>query len=97
MLGYLSEEGVEVGFGWFDFMVKCFFFLLGLCIFYMGWSEVGKLLFDYLFVEVLGDDIRFYFVYSYYFFLVVSVDMLFLVNYGIFFVVGVVRDNIVGV
>lgn len=95
MLEY-SEEGNCEGFGWIKGQVRKFPQDLKLCIPHMGWNST-KTISNNLLTANIDDNNRFYFVHSYYCCPVNENNVMFLTNYGIDFVSGVVEDNIYGV
>lgn len=87
-----SEEGEQVGFGWVDAKVKKFQ-LEGLKVPHMGWNGVEHANNSL----TLNDDERFYFVHSYYVECKDPNDVMYRSNYGVQFVSGFRRGNIIGV
>lgn len=97
MLGNGSEEGEEKGLGYIDFYCRKFCFSdNNLRVPHMGWDCVNivrnaPLCYD------SGDDLKFYFVHSYYAVCTDSEDVLLSCDYGGTFTAGVNKDNVYGV
>lgn len=96
MLGTTSEEGSEPGLGWLDMRVRRFPLSSGVRIPHMGWNQVSSVSDHYL-VRDLKSDARFYFVHSYYMEPADPADVLLRAEYGMGFVAGVARKQILGV
>lgn len=96
MLGISSEEGNEPGLGWLDMRVRRLPAFAGLRVPHMGWNEVSSASDHYL-VRDLKSDARFYFLHSYYMEPTDPADVLLRAEYGIGFVAGVARGQILGV
>lgn len=65
MLGRASEEGKEQGLGWLPFVVKRFSVLPPLRVPHMGWNVVVPIKDNHL-LQKAAEELRFYFVHSYY-------------------------------
>lgn len=94
-----SEEGVEKGLGWVPGNVRHFSRLISdkpgpLRIPHMGWSPVKST--NDLFKE-MDEDMRFYFVHSYYLTPQSEENILCTAHYGDDFVAGIQKGNITGV
>jgi glutamine amidotransferase len=97
LLAKKSEEGIEKGFAFVDANVKKFNFTeKKIKIPHMGWNTVS-LLKEHPLFQNLSNDIRFYFVHSYYVECEKREDILTMTNYGSDFVSSFVKDNIMGV
>lgn len=96
MLGTTSEEGIEPGLDWLDMRVRRLPASKAVRIPHMGWNEVSSA-YDHYLVRDLKTDARFYFVHSYYMEPADPADVLLHAEYGIDFVAGVARKNIMGV
>lgn len=96
MLGKKSDEGIEEGLGYIDFVCRRFQFGSGeLKVPHMGWDYVN-ILKDNKLVRNLGENPRFYFVHSYYAVCMNKEDALLSCDYGYSFVAGVQRENVYG-
>lgn len=99
LLGKSSEEGLEPGLGWIDAHTVKFRFTgenAVLKVPHMGWNLTKERKASPLLKEMY-DEPRFYFVHSYHFVCEHPQDELYRSNYGISFVSGVQKDNIMGV
>lgn len=97
MLGTKSEEGVEEGLGYLDFTCRKFDFSTNqLKVPHMGWDYVEVVNdCDLLFQPI--DDLRFYFVHSYYATCSDQADVMLSCDYGMRFASAVHKDNVYGV
>lgn len=94
-----SEEGIEKGLAFIPGQVNHFSKLIksehpSLRVPHMGWSAVKST--DRLF-QNMDEDMRFYFVHSYYLAPELHENTLCSAHYGEYFVAGVKKDNITGV
>ncbi len=97
MLGTGSEEGSSEGLGYIDMSCRRFCFdNLNLRIPHMGWDYVETVK-DTLLTTNPKDNVRFYFVHSYFAVCENKDDVMFECDYGIRFAAGVNHDNIYGV
>ncbi len=97
MLGTGSEEGKETGLGYIDFVCHKFSFPDGeLRIPHMGWDYVDVKKDTKISVQP-KENLRFYFVHSYYAKCKNESDILFSCEYGHVFTAGVNKDNVFGV
>lgn len=99
MMARTSDEGTSPGLGWFDATVKLFdtsTFVGRAQLPHMGWNDVDPVRRDGLFAG-FTDDIRFYFLHSYYFSANDSRDILATTTYGAPFTCAAQRGNIHGV
>jgi glutamine amidotransferase len=99
LFGRRSEEGRAEGLGWID--GECRRFRFGgeqarMKVPHMGWNRV-RIVARPSPLQGMGADARFYFVHSYHMVCADPALMLTTTDYGITFVSGVMRDNIVGV
>jgi glutamine amidotransferase len=67
ILGKTSEEGVLPGFGWIDADVKKFKLAQPFKVPHMGWNIVYDVKQSHLFQNMHQEELRYYFVHSYYF------------------------------
>ncbi len=98
ILGNLSEEGTENGFGWIDGEVKKFDvtkFMHKPHLPHMGWNEVDPIKKSPLFDQVISEN-GFYFLHSYYFSCNNESDILAKTNYGIEFASAINHNNVFG-
>ena len=98
LLGKSSEEGLELGLGFIDFVNKKFNFEMQheYKIPHMGWTNIhvnklSPLAYNF------NDNLRFYFVHTYYALCKYENDILFKSDYGFQFASGVQNGNIYGV
>jgi glutamine amidotransferase len=98
MMARSSEEGEARGLGWFDATVKRFRDAgpTPLHLPHMGWNDVKPVRRDGLFAD-FSDDVRFYFLHSYYFAPNDNADILATTSYGATFACAVQRQNVIGV
>lgn len=97
MLGEMSEEGAEKGLGYIPFSCRKFKLEgMGLRVPHMGWDYV-HIEKDIPLVAKPKENLRFYFVHSYYAECSEKGDILFSCDYGLHFAAGVHRNNIYGV
>lgn len=94
-----SEEGTEKGLGWIKgnvlhFTGKSEFVSRSLRVPHMGWSPIESK--NALFRN-MDEDMRFYFVHSYYLNPAIEEDVLCTAQYGGKFVAGVHKNNVTGV
>lgn len=97
MMARRSEEGTLAGLGWIDGEVKRFVASkAGQRLPHMGWNDVVPERAAGLFAN-LGDDIRFYFLHSYYLVPLDPADVLATTDYGGRFVCSAGHGNFYGV
>lgn len=97
LLGKRSEEGKLQGLGWIDFECKKFKFTDNrLKVPHMGWNKVEIVEEDGITLN-MADNMRFYFVHSYYAECANSKNILMQAEYGAKFTCAVKKDNILGV
>jgi glutamine amidotransferase len=96
LLGKTSEEGQLPGLGWLDMDVKKLQ-TKGLRVPHMGWNTVTPTKDSILFKKSTPDEIRFYFVHSYYMHCQNNNDILATCYYGQEFTCAVNKDNVFGV
>jgi glutamine amidotransferase len=96
MLGLQSEEGKEPGLGWIPVDVVRFPNRQGLKVPNMGWNTVAPVRWTSIFRQA-ADEIRFYFVHSYYLRCRDPGHVLATSAYGQEFAAAIQRDHIVGV
>lgn len=99
MLGLRSEEGESDGLGYIDFVCKRFpeeILTKGLRIPHMGWDYICTSKNDVI-ANDFYDDMKFYFVHSYYAICNDDTNVLFKCDYGFEFAAGVSKSNIYGV
>lgn len=96
MLGIKSEEGKSNGLNYIPFICKKFNKSEDIRVPHMGWDYV-RVSKDTQIVLNPPDNMRFYFVHSYYAECEREDDILFKCDYGIDFAAGVNRENIYGV
>mgnify|MGYP001208939950 CR=1 FL=1 len=99
LLSKSSEEGILPGLGWLDAKVKKFAFpsSMPLKIPHMGWNIVSENKKNPLFENMPKNEMRFYFVHSYYFDAENPKDIIGQTNYGFPFPSAVNQENIFGV
>jgi glutamine amidotransferase len=94
-----SEEGVESGFGWIEAKTVRFEQLINgtkLRVPHMGWNNITINKGEILFNEMDQDEIRFYFVHSYYVKCFNQSDIISTTHYGVDFTSAFRKENIVG-
>lgn len=97
MLGDVSDEGEEQGLGYIEFSSHKFTFNdRKLRIPHMGWDYVNVKR-DNLLTVNKKDNLRFYFVHSYYAVCKNEENIMFTCDYGVEFVAGVYKENVYGV
>jgi len=99
MLGLNSEEGKSAGLGYIDFHCAKFpdeLLTRKLRIPHMGWDYISLEKRDQI-TSDFYEDMKFYFVHSYYAICNNEEDVLFSCDYGFKFTAGVSRENIYGV
>lgn len=99
LLGSTSEEGKAAGLGWIDAETVKFRFgpeQKNMKVPHMGWNRVQIVDRPSPFKGMLPAT-RFYFVHSYHMVCANPADVLTMTDYGINFVSGVMRENIIGV
>lgn len=97
MLGKDSEEGTEAGLGWLDMHVRRFPEKVGLRVPHMGWNQAIPKQSNNPLLIGLEDEVRYYFVHSYYMDPANESEIMLETNYGIEFASGISRGNISGV
>jgi len=99
MMARRSDEGALAGLGWIDGEVKRFEPAAStppIRLPHMGWNDVAPRVASRLFAG-LGDEIRFYFLHSYYWVPAHDANVIATAEYGTRFACCAGRDNIVGV
>lgn len=98
MLTNSSEEGVSPGLKWINGDVKKIdsSFNKSIYVPHMGWNDVKPLNNNDLF-RGLSDDVRFYFLHSYYVHCQRNEDVIAVTNYGVEFACAVNHENVFGV
>ena len=99
MLAKSSDEGIFPGLGWIDGKVRRFdvsTMPFGTNLPHMGWNDVKPLVDGGLF-KGMEQDVRFYFLHSYYFECHQQSDILAVTDYGGQFSCAVKHDNVYGV
>jgi glutamine amidotransferase len=94
-----SEEGAESGFGWIAAKTVRFGQMVNgvkLRVPHMGWNNINMSKGEMLFNEMDQEEIRFYFVHSYYVQCFNQSDIISSTHYGVDFTSSFRKDNIVG-
>lgn len=98
MLANTSKEGKEYGLGWIDADVESLENVsTNLKIPHMGWNSIEQNVSSVIFDNLQDDDLRFYFVHSYYMKCKLEKNVLAWTSYGDKFASMVIKENIVGV
>lgn len=99
LLANSSDEGVLPGLGWINGHVKKFKIPLAsnLKIPHMGWNVVMDIKKNDLFKSMPHEELRYYFVHSYYFDVINKHDIIGETHHGVKFASAVNKDNIYGV
>ena len=98
LMGHSSAEGMEPGLSWINADAKLFALPPGsrLKVPHMGWAPVVLNKRSAL-MDAVNDDLRFYFVHSYYMECADSEDVLLKASHGIDFAAGFEKGNVLGV
>ena len=96
MLAKSSEEGKLNGLGWIDAIVKRFESANGIILPHMGWNNVNPKSYGGLYKRI-KENLKFYFLHSYYFDAFEECDVEATANYNAEYVCSVRKGNIFGV
>jgi imidazole glycerol-phosphate synthase subunit HisH len=97
LLAASSEEGEQMGLGWIDATVRKFPAESNLKIPHMGWNVVFDVRRNKLFADMHKEELRYYFVHSYYVDCQETDAIIGETEYGVRFTSAVNKDNIWGV
>ena len=95
IMAQTSEEGQSVGLGWINTNVKLLKTTNKLPVPHMGWNEI--ILNEEIDIFKNIDDLKFYFLHSYYFSNSINVKKTALTNYGVNFISAFNYENIYGI